>query len=221
MKLFKYIKQEMATILERDPAARSKMEVFFCYPGFHALIFYRVANKLWRSKLYFLGRFVSHTGRFFTGIEIHPGAKIGTGVFIDHGMGLVIGETAEIGNNVTLYHGVTLGGVSLKKEKRHPTIEDNVLVGAGAKILGPFTVGKGSQVGANSVVVKAVPPGSTVVGIPAVPTGQHNDPSKMQHDHLQDPTGHKIAELLMRIEKLENDNMLLREQLTDKVERKG
>ena len=165
--MFARLREDIATIRERDPAARSSWEVLTCYPGLHALIFHRRAHWCWSHGLRWLGRFVSHIGRFFTGIEIHPGAVIGRRVFIDHGMGVVIGETAEIGDDCTLYHGVTLGGVSWNKGKRHPTLGKGVVVGAGAKIRGPFTVGDGAKVGSNSVVVKAVPAGATVVGIPA------------------------------------------------------
>lgn len=160
------VKADYNAIFERDPAARSKLEALLCYPGFHAILMHRVAHFLWCHNLKLIARIISHISRFLTGIEIHPGAKIGKGFFIDHGMGVVIGETAEIGDNVTLYHQVTLGGVSLKKEKRHPTLKDRVVVGAGAKILGPFVVGENSKIGANSVVIKEVPPNSTVVGIP-------------------------------------------------------
>lgn len=158
---------EIETYKARDPALRSRLDVIFSYPGFHALVFHRIANKLWRNNWFFWGRFISHLGRVLSGIEIHPGATIGKGLFIDHGMGVVIGETAEVGDNVTLYQGVTLGGTSLNQGKRHPTIEDGVIVGSGAKILGPFTVGKNARVAANAVVLKEVPPGVTVVGIPA------------------------------------------------------
>ena len=143
--MFKNLREDINSVFERDPAARNIMEIIFCYPGLHALWFYRVAHWFWIHEFFFLGRFISHFGRFMTGIEIHPGAKIGRKFFIDHGMGVVIGETAEIGNNVTLYHGVTLGGVTWDKVKRHPTLQDNVVIGSGAKILGPFTVGKGGK----------------------------------------------------------------------------
>ncbi|MBN36657.1 MAG: serine O-acetyltransferase [Rhodospirillaceae bacterium] len=165
--MFRSIGNEISAVFGRDPAVRSRLEVALCYPGFHAILFYRTSNWLWRKDLKLLGRFVSHLGRFFSGIEIHPGATIGKQFFIDHGMGVVIGETAEVGNHVTLYHGVTLGGTTWNKGKRHPTLGDNVVVGAGAKILGPVTVGDGAAVGSNAVVVKDVPPGATVVGIPA------------------------------------------------------
>jgi serine O-acetyltransferase len=161
------LKEEIAVVFERDPAARTTWEVLSCYPGLHALTIHRLAHWLWRSELKWPGRFVSHIGRWLTGIEIHPGANIGHRCFIDHGMGVVIGETAEIGDDCTLYHGVTLGGTSWNKGKRHPTLGCGVVVGAGAKILGPITIGDGARVGSNAVVVKAVPPGATVIGIPA------------------------------------------------------
>ena len=169
--LFKNLREEVDTVLAKDPAARSRLEVVLCYPGFHSVLFYRVAHWLWSRKWLLLGRFVSHLGRLLTGIEIHPGAKIGRRLFIDHGMGVVIGETAEIGDDVTLYQGVTLGGTSLHHEKRHPTLGDGVIVGSGAQILGGFTVGRDARVGANAVVLAEVPPGVTVVGIPAKPVG--------------------------------------------------
>ena len=165
--MFRRTREDIQCVFERDPAARSVWEVLTCYPGFHALQMHRFSHTLWRIQLRWLARFMSHIARFRTGVEIHPGATIGRRVFIDHGMGVVIGETAEIGDGCTLYHGVTLGGVSWNKGKRHPTLGKGVVVGAGAKILGPFTVGEGAKVGSNSVVVKAVPPGATVVGIPA------------------------------------------------------
>jgi len=169
--LFKNLREEVDTVLSKDPAARSRLEVVFCYPGFHSILFYRVAHWLWVRKFLLLGRFVSHLGRLLTGIEIHPGAKIGRRFFIDHGMGVVIGETAEIGDDVTLYQGVTLGGTSLHHGKRHPTLADGVIVGSGAQILGGFTVGRDARVGANAVVLAEVPPGVTVVGIPAKAVG--------------------------------------------------
>jgi serine O-acetyltransferase len=165
--MFRRTIEDIQCVFDRDPAARSVWEVFTCYPGFHALQMHRFSHALWGLGLRWMGRFSSNVARFLTGIEIHPGATIGRRVFIDHGMGVVIGETAEIGDDCTLYHGVTLGGVSWNQGKRHPTLGRGVVVGAGAKILGPFTVGDGAKVGSNSVVVKAVPPGATVVGIPA------------------------------------------------------
>ena len=165
---------DIRACMERDPAARSRLEVVLVYPGFHAVFFYRIGNWLWLRKMRLLGRVVAHIGRMLTGIEIHPGATIGRGFFIDHGTGVVIGETAEIGNNVTLYHDVTLGGIApsvdsdaQRNQKRHPTLEDDVIVGSGAQILGPLTVGKGARVGANSVVLQDVAACATVVGIPA------------------------------------------------------
>jgi serine O-acetyltransferase len=165
--MFRKLRDDIACILERDPAARSSWEVLTCYPGLHAIYIHKLARWLWRRGLRWLGRFVSQLGRWLTGIEIHPGAKIGSCVFIDHGMGVVIGETAEVGDGCTIYQGVTLGGTSLTPgTKRHPTLGPGVIVGGGAKILGGFTVGPGARIGANSVVVKEVPAGATVVGIP-------------------------------------------------------
>ncbi|MBU5613403.1 serine O-acetyltransferase [Geomonas azotofigens] len=204
--MFARLKSDIKAVFDRDPAARSVLEVIFCYPGLHALWFHRVAHWLWKHKFYFLGRFTSHIGRFMTGIEIHPGATIGKGFFIDHGMGVVIGETAEIGDNVTLYHGVTLGGVSWEKVKRHPTLMDNVVIGSGAKILGPFTVGKDSKVGSNSVVVKEVPPNSTVVGIPGrvvMATEKPLDRPDLEHGKMPDPEAKAISCLFDQIRELE------------------
>ncbi|MGB0630489.1 MAG: serine O-acetyltransferase [Alphaproteobacteria bacterium] len=167
MPVFSRLKEDIDVILEKDPAARSRLEVIFCYPGFHALLFHRTSHAAWTAGLKFVARFISHIARILTGIEIHPAATIGRRVFIDHGMGLVIGQTAKVGNDVTLYHGVTLGGISLKQEKRHPTIGDCVVVGSGAQILGPVTVGEKALIGANAVVLSDVPPGVTMVGIPA------------------------------------------------------
>ncbi len=201
--MFEAIKQDIKVIFERDPAARSTLEVILCYPGFHALFFHRMGHWLWKKELFLLGRLVSHIGRFFTGIEIHPGATIGKGFFIDHGMGVVIGETAEIGDNVTLYHGVTLGGTSWQKGKRHPTLEDNVVVGAGAKILGPFKVGKGSIIGAGSVVIKEVPPNSTVIGIPGRAVHSVGETGGVYQQLLADPEAKAISCLYDQLRKLE------------------
>ena len=165
--MFARIKEEIAVVFERDPAARNAWEVITCYPGFHALLMHRAAHWAWGAGFKWLGRFISHLGRWLTGIEIHPGATIGRRFFIDHGMGVVIGETAEIGDDCTLYHGVTLGGTSWAKGKRHPTLGNGVVIGAGAKVLGPIVVGDHAKIGSNAVVVKAVPPGATAVGIPA------------------------------------------------------
>ncbi|WP_207745863.1 serine O-acetyltransferase EpsC [Clostridium saudiense] len=165
--MFKNLKYDLNKVMENDPAARSKIEVFLLYPTIHALIAYRIAHYFYTKKLFFLARLISQISRFFTGIEIHPGAKIGRGLVIDHGMGVVIGETAEIGDDVLLYHGVTLGGTGKDKGKRHPTLGNNVVIGAGAKVLGPIYIGSNSKVGANSVVLRDVPEGATAVGIPA------------------------------------------------------
>src|SRR5512133_559415 len=206
--MFKNLREDINSVFERDPAARNVFEIVFCYPGLHALWIYRIAHWFWINELFFLGRFISHLGRFLTGVEIHPGAKIGRKFFIDHGMGVVIGETAEIGDNVTLYHGVTLGGVTWDKVKRHPTLADNVVIGSGAKILGPFTVGKGAKIGSNSVVVKEVPPGATVVGIPGravMPAEEQKTEQRpdLQHGNLPDPDAKAMACLFEQIRALE------------------
>lgn len=164
--MFSRLREDISCVFDRDPAARTAWEVFTCYPGLHALLMHRFAHMLWNNGLKWFARLVSHLSRWLTGIEIHPGATIGRRFFIDHGMGVVIGETADIGDDVTLYHGVTLGGTSWDKGKRHPTLEDGVVIGAGAKVLGPITVHKGGRVGSNSVVNKDVPAGATAVGIP-------------------------------------------------------
>jgi serine O-acetyltransferase len=166
---FMFLRESIKAYQERDPAARSGLTVFLCYPGLHALIWHRIAQAIWRAHLYLPARLFAHLGRFLTGIEIHPAARIGRRFVIDHGMGVVIGETAEIGDDVTLYHQVTLGGTSLAHGKRHPTIGDNVIIGAGAKVLGNITIGANARVGSNAVVLESVPAGSTVVGIPARP----------------------------------------------------
>lgn len=161
------LREDINCVFDRDPAARSAWEVLTCYPGFHALQCHRLAHWLWGHRLRWLARWISHWGRWLTGVEIHPGATIGRRVFIDHGMGVVIGETAEIGDDCTLYHGVTLGGTSWNKGRRHPTLERGVVIGAGAKVLGPISIGEGAKIGSNAVVVRDVPPGATAVGIPA------------------------------------------------------
>ena len=167
MPIFKSLREDIRSIFDRDPAARSTLEIVTCYPGVHAMLFHRVAHRLWAWHFYWLARFVSHISRFLTGIEIHPGATIGRRFFIDHGMGVVIGETAVIEDDVTLYHGVTLGGTSWNKGRRHPTLKSGVVIGAGAKVLGPITIGAGARVGSDAVVVKDVPAGATAVGNPA------------------------------------------------------
>jgi len=165
--VFKRLKEDIDSFIQRDPAAKSRLEVILCYPGLHALMFYRVAHALWVRDWRLLGRFLSHVAKILSGIEIHPGATVGRRVFIDHGTGVVIGETAEVGNDVTLYQGVTLGGTSLEVGKRHPTLENDVIVGSGAQVLGPHVIGAGARIGANAVVLEDVPPGVTMVGIPA------------------------------------------------------
>jgi len=165
--VFKRFKEDIDSFIQRDPAAKSRLEVILCYPGFHALVFYRLSHALWKREWRLAGRFFSHVGKVLSGVEIHPGATIGKRLFIDHATGVVIGETAEIGDDVTLYQGVTLGGTSLEVGKRHPTLEDGVIVGSGAQVLGPHIIGAGARVGANAVVLEDVPPGVTMVGIPA------------------------------------------------------
>ena len=169
--MFNTLSDDIQAVLERDPAARSKLEVLLCYPGLHAVVIHRVAHALWRRGWFLSARLLSQFARWLTGIEIHPGARLGRRLLIDHGMGVVIGETAVVGDNVTLYQNVTLGGVSLTPGKRHPTIEDDVVIGAGAAVLGPFSVGRGARVGSNAVVLREVPPGATMVGVPARQVG--------------------------------------------------
>lgn len=179
--MFEHLREDLASVRQRDPAARSTLEVLTCYPGVHALIFHRLAHAAWGRRLFWLGRFISHISRFLTGIEIHPGAVIGRRVFIDHGMGVVIGETAEIGDDCTIYQAVTLGGTSLYRgTKRHPTLGKGVVVGAGAKVLGGFTVGDGAKIGSNAVVVKPVPAGATAVGNPARVLDPERDAERAQ-----------------------------------------
>ncbi len=204
------VREDIRAVFERDPAARSTWEVVLAYPGFHAVLCHRLAHWLWGHELVTLARVVSHVARFLTGIEIHPGARIGRRVFIDHGMGVVIGETAEVGDDVTLYQGVSLAGTSTERGKRHPTIEDWVLVGAGAKVLGPITVGRHSRIGAGSVLVQSVPAHSTVVGIPGkvVKEGGRHQPSgkpviDLDHADLPDPVSRALSTLLNHVEKLE------------------
>lgn len=222
---FKRIQEDVAAIMARDPAARTKAEVVLCYPGFHVLLFYRLAHKAWRARWYLLGRFVSHVGKFLTGIEIHPGAEIGRRFFIDHGSGVVIGETSIIGDDVTIYHGVTLGGVAPSVDsqsqvnvKRHPTVRDGAIIGSGAQILGPIIIGEGARIGANAVVTKDIPPGVSAVGIPArvimphdrekakefvaygTPTDGAPDPVVRSMEMLRT----QVSELLGRVDELES-----------------
>jgi serine O-acetyltransferase len=208
------LRRDIRVVLERDPAARSTLEVLLCYPGVHALALHRVAHRLWLGRWRTVARFVSHVSRFVTGIEIHPGARIGRGLFIDHGMGVVIGETAEVGDNVTLLQGVTLGGTSTRREKRHPTLGDNVVVGAGAKIIGAFRIGEGSRIGAGSVVVREVPPNCVVVGVPGRVTfrdGQRvTDGIDLNQTDLPDPVAKTLEQMIDRIRALEADLEALR-----------
>ncbi len=215
--MFKIIRSDMDAAFGRDPAVRSRLEIALCYPGFHAVVMHRRAHGLWRRHWYLLGRFVSALGRFLTGIEIHPGAVIGSGFFIDHGMGVVIGETSVVGNGVTLYHDVTLGGISPAEDslsqvdiKRHPTLEDGVIVGSGTQILGPIKVGREARIGANSVVLKDVAPEATMVGIPAKPVGLPTaaqrpgqfDAYGTPSDEIPDPVARYVDSLVGQIEAL-------------------
>ncbi len=216
---FKRIHEDIDSFIERDPAARSRLEVLLCYPGLHALLFYRITHGLWKRDWKLLGRFISHVAKVFTGVEIHPGATIGRRFFIDHATGVVIGETAEVGDDVTLYQGVTLGGTTLEKGKRHPTLGNGVIVGSGAQVLGPITLGTGARVGANAVVLKDVAEGVTVVGIPArmVMTQKIEDEKFCAYgatlSDMPDPVARSIdalnqqvAALMGRIEELEGDD---------------
>lgn len=217
--MFTKLRADIDCILERDPAARSRWEVLTCYPGLHAIYVHKLAHWFWQRGLKWLGRFASHLGRWLTGIEIHPGAKIGSCVFIDHGMGVVIGETAEVGDGCTIYQGVTLGGTSLYPgTKRHPTLGAGVIVGAGAKVLGGFKVGDGARVGANSVVVREVPAGATVVGIPGRMVEEQAQPAArfaayaVVHDH-DDPYAKAIQQLVEHSQELEQALAALQEKL--------
>ena len=207
--LWAMIREDVACVKARDPAARHTLEIVLTYPGVHAIVWHRLAHRLWATNHRFAGRFVSWLGRFLTNVDIHPGATIGRRFFIDHGAGVVVGETVEIGDDVTLYHGVTLGGVSWRAGKRHPTLESGVLVGAGAKILGPITIGTGARIGANSVVIEDVPPEMTVVGIPGrIVRGVESrrliaGRIDLEHHLMPDPVGEAIAALVDRIEFLE------------------
>ena len=209
--MFTTLRKDVQVIFERDPAAKSFLEVLINYPGLHAQWFYRVAHWFYQRKWFVIARFISQVGRFFTNIEIHPGAKIGKGLFIDHGAGVVIGETAEIGNNVTIYQNVTLGGTGKEKGKRHPTIGNNVVISTGAKVLGSFTVGDNVKIGANSVVLKEVPANCTVVGVPGrivVRDGvnlnkQAADEIDLQHNNLPDPILEMIVSMQEQIRSLE------------------
>src|SRR3954465_2613546 len=218
--MFRQLRDDIACILERDPAARTRWEVLTCYPGLHALYVHKLARWFWTHRLRWLGRFTSQLGRWLTGIEIHPAARIGRCVFIDHGMGVVIGETAEVGDGCTIYQGVTLGGTSLYRgEKRHPTLGDGVVVGAGAKILGGFVVGAGARIGSNAVVVRAVPAGATVVGIPgkivedpSTKTAERFAAYAVVQDH-EDPQSKAIQQLVEHSHELERTLVDLQDRL--------
>ena len=215
--MFEAIKENINTALERDPAARSAIEIIFFYPGFHAILLHRLAHLFWIKGFKLLGRAVSQFSRAFTGIEIHPGARIGRRFFIDHGMGVVIGETSEVGEDVTIYHGVTLGGTSTQKIKRHPTVGDHVTVGAGATVLGPVTIGHHSKIGAGSVVITDVPPYSSVVGVPGRVTSRSPNectmPFDLEHTQLPDPEGKALEALGNRVQELCEDINRLRKEL--------
>ncbi|OPX33135.1 MAG: serine O-acetyltransferase [Candidatus Latescibacteria bacterium 4484_181] len=202
--MLRMIREDIQTVFNRDPAAKSALEVIMCYPGLHAVWLHRVAHWLYRRNRFLVARFISHINRWLTGIEIHPGAKIGRRFFIDHGMGVVIGETAEIGDDCLLYQGVVLGGTSLKKEKRHPTLGNNVVVGAGATILGAIKVGSGAKIGSGSVVIRDVPEGATVVGIPGRVIEEHRKPViDLEHGKLPDPVAEAVRLVLKKEEEIE------------------
>jgi serine O-acetyltransferase len=205
MSVLSRMREDLQAVFDRDPAARTTLEVVLAYPGLHAIWFHYIGHWLWEHDLKLLGRLVSEFSRFITGIEIHPGAKIGRRLFIDHGMGVVMGETTEIGDDVLIYQGVTLGGTSLKKEKRHPTIEDQVMISAGASVIGPVRIGRGSRIGAGAVVVSSAPPYSTIVGIPGkVIEGEstRQDVAELDHARLPDPVARAINNLVEKMNKL-------------------
>jgi len=220
--MFQAIREQIQTVFKHDPAAKNPLEILLCYPGVHAIFLHRVAHRLYRWKLYVAARLLSHFGRWLTGIEIHPGARIGRRFFIDHGMGVVVGETAEIGDDVLLYQGVTLGGTGHERGKRHPTIGNHVVVGSGAKILGNIRIGDWVKVGAGSVVAKPVPDHSTVVGIPGrvvaikgvAVTSEHD---LLEHGKLPDPVGNMLADLSERLALLENELNNRKEKSGDSV----
>ena len=222
VRMFGTIREQIDTIFQRDPAAKSVLEIFLCYPGFHAVLMHRLAHRLYEWRVPLLPRVISQVSRFCTGIEIHPGARIGRRFFIDHGMGVVVGETAEIGDDVLLYQGVTLGGTGKEKGKRHPTLGCNVVVGTGAKVLGNIRIGNHVKIGAGSVVVRPVPDDSTVVGVPGrvVRTGSTVIPEEpLDHGKLPDPEGQAIDELSLRIERLEAQIKHLLEERASHVDR--
>lgn len=221
MSAFRRLRRDVRAVFDRDPAARNLLEVLCCYPGLHALWLHRLSNLFWRNGLKLLGRLVSHVSRFLTGVEIHPGAEIGSGVFIDHGSGVVIGETAEIGDDVLLYQGVVLGGTSKEPGKRHPTLENNVEIGAGGILLGPITVGEGARIGAGSVVTKSIPPATTAVGVPAQVSkeGSGSKPDfDLDHADIPDPLGDAFDHMLKRQLELEATVEDLENRLEERTE---
>lgn len=219
------LREDIRTVFEKDPAARTTWEVLTCYPGLHAVWFYRLAHWAWRANMRWIARMVSHTGRFATGIEIHPGATIGRRLFIDHGMGIVVGETAEIGDDVLIYKGVVLGGTSLDKGKRHPTIGHDVVLGSNAIVLGPITIGDYARIGSGAVVVRPVPADSTAVGVPArVVRGPHVEPSpqvELDHGRLPDPIAETCRQLSGRIEILESVITQMQQTVQDDAHTRG
>jgi len=217
IKVIEILKEDIETVRKRDPAARNFLEVILCYPGLHAIWLHRIAHFLWTHHMKLLGRLISHLNRFLTGVEIHPGARIKRRLFIDHGAGVVIGETSEIGDDVLLYQGVVLGGTSMEKKKRHPTIQNKVVIGAAAILLGPITVGEGAKIGANSVVISSVPPGATVVGVPGKVVEDRREPIiDLEHGKLPDPLSEMMKKIMERQslleEKLKRMERLLKEE---------
>ena len=219
--MFRVIREQIHTIFERDPAATSVIEIVLCYPGFHAVLLHRIAHRLYRWKLPLIPRVISQFGRFMTGIEIHPGATIGRRLFIDHGAGVVIGETTEIGDDVLLYQGVTLGGTGNEKGKRHPTLGNHVVVGTGAKVLGNILIGNHVKIGAGSVVVRPAPDHSTVVGVPGHVVRTRNEEGELEHGKLPDPEGQAIEDLARRVQELEAQlRTLVSERMEHEISRK-
>ena len=224
MSIFQKIKEDVDVALEKDPASRNSLEVLVCYPGVHALIFYRISHWFWKLGFKFFARGISYFARWLTGIEIHPAAIIGKRLFIDHGMGVVIGETSEIGDNVFMYHGVTLGGLSMKKGKRHPTIHDNVMLGAGAQVLGPIAIGSYTKIGSGSVVVESVPEYSTVIGVPGRVVFSGVSSELEDEEGLQafpDPMARAIECMLDRIPQMEREIRTLKETVKDYQQREN
>ena len=220
--MFRAIKEQIDTVFERDPAAKSRLEIVLCYPGLHAILLHRIAHRLYKWEIPLLPRLISQFSRFLTGIEIHPGATIGRRFFIDHGSGVVIGETTEIGDDVLLYQGVTLGGTGHEKGKRHPTLGDHVVVGTGAKVLGNILIGKHAKIGAGSVVVRPAPDYSTVVGVPGHIVRSRNESGDLEHGKMPDPEGQAIEDLARRVQELEAQlHALLSERLEHEVGRKA